>query len=106
MVPGSRNFSYINRKICMFLSHIIPSTITTYHLSILLYSRCKGLCYSNVKRIWFCNLYFNRMGLCDVIFYALGFSIECTDVFNFAIHISSALDFVMEFWMHWVDPLY
>ena len=87
-------------------SHIIPPTITTYPLSILLYSRCIGFCYSNVKRIWFCNLYFNRIGLCDVIFYALGFAIECTDVFNFAIHISSALDFGMEFLMHWVDPLF
>ena len=47
------NFHLLQMVICMFLSHIIPSTITTYHLSILLYSRCKGLCYSNVKRIWF-----------------------------------------------------
>ena len=53
-----------------------------------------------------CNSYFNWIGLCDGIFYALGFAIECTDVFNFAIHISTALDFVMEFFMHWVDPLH
>ena len=84
------DFHLLQMVICMFISHIIPSTITTYHLSILLYSRCKGLCYSNVKRIWFA-IYIST-GL-DFI----GFSYSTISILKIAILFANCIFFTKKY---------